>query len=60
MPDIYPRIGYRGRVWVTGVMATPMKIVFSGDLANRDARILRDPIPIEDADILVIESTTAN
>src|SRR5690606_32106052 len=33
------------------------KIVFSGDLGQPGRPILRDPTPIEDADILVIEST---
>lgn len=33
------------------------KIVFSGDLGNRDMPILRDPTIIESADYLVIEST---
>jgi metallo-beta-lactamase family protein len=33
------------------------KIVFSGDLGNKNMPILRDPTIIEDADYLVIEST---
>lgn len=33
------------------------KIVFSGDLGQPDRPILRDPTLIEDADVLVIEST---
>ena len=33
------------------------KIVFSGDLGNKDMPILRDPTIINDADYLVIEST---
>ena len=33
------------------------KIVFTGDLGNRDMPILRDPTIIESADYLVIEST---
>ena len=36
------------------------KIVFSGDLGNRDMPILRDPSIIESADYLVIESTYGN
>jgi len=36
------------------------KIVFSGDLGNRDMPILRDPSIIEDADYLVVESTYGN
>jgi metallo-beta-lactamase family protein len=41
-------------------MATPRKLVFSGDLGQPGRPILRDPTPIEDADILVIESTYGN
>ncbi len=33
------------------------KIVFSGDLGNNDIPLLREPSMIEDADILVMEST---
>ncbi len=33
------------------------KIVFSGDLGNKDMPILKDPIIISDADYLVVEST---
>ncbi|NLD48345.1 MAG: MBL fold metallo-hydrolase, partial [Clostridiaceae bacterium] len=36
------------------------KIVFSGDLGNKDLPILRDPSIIEDADYLLIESTYGN
>jgi len=36
------------------------KIVFSGDLGNKDMPILRDPSIIESADYLVIESTYGN
>ncbi|ADU74679.1 metallo-beta-lactamase family protein [Acetivibrio thermocellus AD2] len=37
-----------------------IKIVFSGDLGNKDIPILRDPSIIESADYLVIESTYGN
>ena len=33
------------------------KLVFSGDLGNSYAALLRDPVAIEDADILLMEST---
>jgi len=36
------------------------KIVFSGDLGNKNIPILRDPWAVESADILVIESTYGN
>jgi len=46
-------------VWVSeGGKET--KIVFSGDLGQPHRPILRDPTPIEDADILFIESTYGN
>ncbi len=43
-------------VWVTAAGKTT-KLVFSGDLGQPGRPILRDPEIIEDADILVIEST---
>jgi len=46
-------------VWVTEGDAET-KIVFSGDLGQPHRPILRDPTPIEDADILFIESTYGN
>jgi metallo-beta-lactamase family protein len=33
------------------------RLVFSGDLGNSDTVLLRDPTPIQDADILLLEST---
>ena len=33
------------------------KLVFSGDLGNSDAALLRDPESIEDADVVLLEST---
>ena len=35
----------------------PKKLVFSGDLGNSQAALLRDPDIVEDADILLLEST---
>ncbi len=43
-------------VWITEYGQTT-KLVFSGDLGQPGRPILRDPTPIEDADILFIEST---
>lgn len=36
------------------------KVVFSGDLGNQGVPLLRDPSPIDSADILIIESTYGN
>ncbi len=36
------------------------KIVFSGDIGNKDKPILRDPCTVADADYVVIESTYGN
>ena len=33
------------------------KLVFSGDIGNKDKPIIKDPIYIEDADIVIMEST---
>ena len=46
-------------VWV-GEGDKTTKIVFSGDLGQPGRPILRDPTPIEEADILFIESTYGN
>ncbi|HNP36620.1 MAG TPA: MBL fold metallo-hydrolase [Woeseiaceae bacterium] len=46
-------------VWVTENGQT-RKLVFSGDLGQPGRPIVRDPTPIEEADILVIESTYGN
>lgn len=43
-------------VWVNEHGQTA-KLVFSGDLGQPGRPILRDPTPVEDADILVMEST---
>lgn len=43
-------------VWIVEHGRTT-KLVFSGDLGQPGRPILRDPTPIDDADILVIEST---
>jgi Predicted exonuclease of the beta-lactamase fold involved in RNA processing len=46
-------------VWVTERDKT-RKIVFSGDLGHPGQPIVEDPTPIEDADILLVESTYGN
>ena len=43
-------------IWLTEE-GKESKIVFSGDLGNRDMPILRDPTIIDSADYLIIEST---
>ena len=43
-------------VWI-GDQGERTKVVFSGDLGQPGRPILRDPVSIEEADILVIEST---
>lgn len=71
--EFAPRVGVRARfrdaghilgsaiveVWVTEY-GRATKLVFSGDLGQPGRPILRDPVSIEDADILVIESTYGN
>jgi len=47
-------------VWVSDDNGDTSKIVFSGDLGQPGRPILRDPTPIPDADILLIESTYGN
>ncbi len=46
-------------LWVTRG-STTKKIVFSGDLGQPEHPIVRDPTPIHDADILLVESTYGN
>jgi len=43
-------------LWLTEAGAT-RKLVFSGDLGHAGAPILRDPAPVGEADLLVMEST---
>jgi metallo-beta-lactamase family protein len=45
--------------WLEGA-AKPRKLVFSGDLGQSARPVLRDPTPIEEADVLVVESTYGN
>lgn len=46
-------------IWITE-NGEETKVVFSGDLGNKDIPILRDPTAIESADYLIIESTYGN
>ena len=46
-------------VWVTARGHT-RKLVFSGDLGQPGRPIVRDPTPIDSADVLVVESTYGN
>ena len=46
-------------VWVEQAGRT-RKLVFSGDLGMPDRPVLRDPQPVEAADVLVVESTYGN
>ena len=43
-------------LWLTEEGVT-RKVVFSGDLGNVDQPIIRDPQPIDEADVVVMEST---
>lgn len=43
-------------LWIR-VKKRTVKLVFSGDLGNRDGFLLRDPALIEEADIVLMEST---
>ena len=36
------------------------KIVFSGDVGNIDQPLIKDPLPVEETDYLVLESTYGN
>jgi len=46
-------------LWV-GDAGRTVKLVFSGDLGQPARPLVRDPTPIEDADVLVVESTYGN
>ena len=46
-------------VWI-GADGTTRKLVFSGDIGSPARPIVRDPAPIIDADVLVVESTYGN
>lgn len=40
--------------------ARRLRVGFSGDLGRKDMPIIRDPVPVEDLDVLIIESTYGN
>ncbi len=46
-------------IWVTED-GKEQKIVFTGDLGNNDIPLLREPSTIDDADVLIMESTYGN
>ena len=46
-------------LWLTEGEQT-RKIVFSGDVGNTDQPLINDPLPVEETDYLVIESTYGN
>ena len=46
-------------LWVTEEGVTK-KIVFSGDVGNTDQPLIKDPLPVEETDYLVLESTYGN
>lgn len=46
-------------MWLTENEQTK-KIVFSGDVGNTNQPLIKDPLPVESADYLVIESTYGN
>lgn len=41
-------------------VADPLRLAYSGDLGRWDQPILQDPEPVEEADVLLIESTYGN
>jgi len=67
--DVYPHPEVRCRFVDAGhilgsavieVWAGGKKIVFSGDLGQPKRLILRDPTPVEEADVVLVESTYGN
>lgn len=46
-------------VWLTEAGNTK-KLVFSGDIGNKNQPLLRDPIPTKEADYVIMESTYGN
>ncbi|HEX5133222.1 MAG TPA: MBL fold metallo-hydrolase [Candidatus Krumholzibacteria bacterium] len=48
-----------GAAWVTFVQ-NGFRVVFSGDVGRHDDPLMRPPVPIEHADVLICESTYGN
>lgn len=63
LPGIKVRFNDAGHILGSAIVElwladkTPCKLVFSGDLGNSCAPLMRDPAIIEEADILLLEST---
>lgn len=58
MPVVFRRAGHiLGSATVDIRLSSSLRLVHSGDLGRRDQPILRDPEPVGEADVLLIEST---
>lgn len=58
MPVVFRRAGHiLGSATVDIRVGASLRLVHSGDLGRWDQPILRDPEPVEEADVLLIEST---
>lgn len=58
MPVVFRRAGHiLGSATVDIGVGASLRLVHSGDLGRWDQPILRDPEPVEEADVLLIEST---
>ncbi|MHB1043675.1 MAG: MBL fold metallo-hydrolase RNA specificity domain-containing protein [Eubacteriales bacterium] len=47
-------------VWVQEEGESQVKLVFSGDIGNKNRPLINDPTPIADADYVIMESTYGN
>ncbi len=64
LPGIRVRLSDSGHILGAAIVelsasvdGAPRKLVFSGDIGPVGAPIMRDPTPVEDADLLLLEST---
>ncbi len=64
LPDVQVRFSDAGHILGAAIVeltssadGAPRKLVFSGDIGPVGAPIMRDPTPVEDADLLLLEST---